>query len=107
MAVNNISPLQLKELLLKEEGIKLIDVREKWEHNIARINGAELVPLSTFAENYKKLNVDDKFVVFCHHGSRSYSACIFMAKNGFKNLYNLEGGINAWSQEVDNSIPKY
>ena len=84
MSVKNISPLELKEMLLKEEGIKLIDVREKWEHNIARINGSELVPLGTISEQYKKLNVNEKIVVFCHHGSRSYNACQFMIQNGFQ-----------------------
>ena len=107
MPVKNISPLELKEMLLKEEGIKLIDVREKWEHNIARINGSELIPLRTFGEHSKKLDINEKIVVFCHHGSRSYSVCQFMAQNGFKNVYNLEGGINAWSLEIDKSIPQY
>jgi adenylyltransferase/sulfurtransferase len=107
MRVKNISPLELKEMLLKEEGIKLIDVREKWEHNLARINGSELVPVSDFNGYYKKLDINKKIVVFCHHGSRSYKVCQFMIQNGFKNIYNLEGGINAWSSEVDNSIPQY
>lgn len=107
MSVKKISPFELKEMLLKEEGIKLVDVREKWEHNIARIVGSELVPLGTFSEQYKKLNINEKIVVFCHHGTRSYSACQFMIRNGFKNVYNLEGGINAWSQEIDKSIPLY
>ena len=107
MSVQNISPRELKELLLKEEGIKLIDVREKWEHNIARIDGSELMPMGTFNENYKNLDSDKKIVVFCHMGARSYSVCQFMIKNGFKNVYNLDGGINAWSREIDNSIPQY
>jgi adenylyltransferase/sulfurtransferase len=107
MPINNISPQELKEMLMNEEGIKLIDVREKWEHNIARINGSELVPISTFTEHYKDLDIDKKIVVFCHHGSRSYSVCQFMIQNGFKYVYNLEGGINDWSLQVDNSIPLY
>ncbi|MGD1006991.1 MAG: rhodanese-like domain-containing protein [Ignavibacteriaceae bacterium] len=107
MPVKNISPPELKEMLLKEEDIKLIDVREQWEHNIARINGSELAPVRTFSEYYKKLDVNEKIVVFCHHGSRSYKVCQFMIQNGFKNIYNLEGGINAWSLEIDNSISQY
>jgi adenylyltransferase/sulfurtransferase len=107
MVVSNISATQLKEMLLKEEGIKLIDVREKWEYNIARINGSDLVPVKTFTEYSKNLNVEDKIVVYCHMGSRSYSVCQFLIQNGFKNIYNLEGGINAWSLEVDNLFPLY
>jgi adenylyltransferase/sulfurtransferase len=107
MIVNNISAPRLKEMLLKEEGIKLIDVREKWENNIARINGSDLVPVNTFTEYYKNLDINDKIVVFCHLGSRSNSVCQFLVQNGFRNIYNLEGGINAWSLEVDNSIPLY
>jgi rhodanese-related sulfurtransferase len=107
MPINNISPNELKEMLMNEEGIKLIDVREKWEHNIARIDGSDLIPMNTFAGYYKNLDMDKKIVVFCHHGSRSYSVCQFMIQNGFKNVYNLEGGINAWSFQVDNSIPLY
>jgi adenylyltransferase/sulfurtransferase len=107
MPVNNISPLELKEMLMNEVGIKVIDVREKWEHNIARMNGTELVPMNTFTEHYKNLDMTRKIVVFCHHGSRSYSVCQFMIQNGFENVYNLEGGINAWSLQIDNSIPLY
>jgi rhodanese-related sulfurtransferase len=107
MPVKNISPRELKEMLLKEEGIKLIDVREKWEHNIARIDGSELIPMDTFTDYYKKLDQNKKFVVFCHSGIRSYNVCQFMVQAGFKNVYNLDGGINAWSLQIDSTIPQY
>ena len=105
--VKRFSPVQVKDLLESEAQIKLIDVRENWEYQIARLENAELVPLSKFVEFSKLLNLNEKIIIYCHHGARSFNACSYLVQNGFSEVINLEGGINAWSQEIDNSIPVY
>ena len=105
--VKNLSAAELKALIDKGEEFKFIDVREKWEHDHSRIDGAELVPLGTFVAHSKSLAKEDKIVIYCHHGNRSFSACHYLVNNGFHNVYNLEGGIEAWSIEVDSSVPRY
>jgi rhodanese-related sulfurtransferase len=105
--VKRLSPIQVKNILESEAQIKLIDVRESWEFEIAKLKNAQLVPLGQFVDFSKQLNPEDKIVIYCHHGVRSFNACSYLSENGFKEVINLEGGINAWSQEIDSSIPVY
>lgn len=105
--INSISPKRAKELLDSNEEIILLDVREQWENNIARIEGSEIIPLSRLQEDFKKLNPNDKIIVYCHHGSRSFYAGSFLKQQGFTDIYNLEGGIDAWSSDVDPNVPTY
>ena len=102
-----VSPTELNERLKDGENILLIDVREPEEYSIARIEGARLLPLSRFPEWAETLDPDAETVFMCHHGIRSAQVCDFLARQGFKKLYNLEGGIDRWSQEVDSSVPQY
>lgn len=103
----NLTPSEAKKLMDENKNIKFIDVREKWEYDLARIENTELFPLSTFENNLEKLNKDDELIIICHHGARSRNVCNYLSKIGFQKLYNLSGGINAWSDEVDSSVPKY
>jgi len=105
--IQNADALSVKHILDTEKDYRLIDVREKWEYEYVKIEGSENIPLSTFADNYNKLLPDDKLILYCHHGSRSYQACSFLVRNGFKNVINLDGGIDAWSDVVDPSLDKY
>lgn len=105
--IENLDPLEIKVLLEKETDIKLIDVREKWEYEYARIDGAENIPLSVFVHSVNKIDNNKKIILYCHHGSRSYQACSFLVRNGFKDVINMDGGINAWSDLVDPSLAKY
>jgi rhodanese-related sulfurtransferase len=102
-----ITVQELKQKLDQGEKITLIDVREPWEYNIARIEGAQLVPLGTLGSEYKKLDPNSEIVIHCHMGMRSMDATQFLLQQGFKNVKNLTGGINAWSMQIDPSIPKY
>ena len=102
-----ITVQELKQKLDRGEKIVLIDVREPWEYNIAKIDGAQLMPLGTLAAEYKKLDPNAEIVMHCHMGMRSMDATQFLLQQGFKNVKNLTGGINAWSLQVDPSVPRY
>ena len=103
----SITVQELKQKLDRGEKLVLIDVREPWEYNIAKISGAQLIPLGTLASEYKKLDPTAEIVMHCHMGMRSMDATQFLLQQGFKNVKNLTGGINAWSQQIDPSVPRY
>jgi len=105
--IQRLKPAEAKDILDHNSNIRLIDVREEWENNKAKISNSELIPLSRFVESSKNLNENNQIMVYCHHGVRSLQVCYYLEKLGFKYLINLEGGIDAWSKEVDNSIPVY
>lgn len=102
-----ISPEELKQRLEGGDALEVIDVREQEEYEIARIEGARLLPLSRFPEWAATLNPEAEIVFMCHHGIRSAQVCSYLAREGFTRLYNLSGGIDAWSVEVDRSVPRY
>ena len=89
------------------EKFRLIDVREPSEHRTCRIEGAELKPLGQIAQWMADLNPAEEIVLHCHHGGRSERACAFLAQQGFTNVKNLIGGIDARSVKVDPSVPRY
>ena len=102
-----ITVQELKQKLDKGENVVLIDVREQWEYNIAKIEGAQLIPLGTLGSEYKKLDPQAEIVMQCHKGMRSMDATQFLLQQGFKNVKNLTGGIEAWSSQIDPSVPHY
>lgn len=107
MFYQSVSPSELAARLKKKEDFRLIDVREIHEYETARIEGAELLPLTRFNEWIDTLDPETEFVVMCHHGIRSANVCMFLIRNGFEKVFNLDGGIDAWSAEVDRNVPRY
>ena len=107
MLYQTILPSELAERLQTGEKINLIDVREPLEHEIASIQGAKLLPLSQFNEWIDDLKPDEEIIVMCHHGIRSANVCLFLLRNGFEKVFNLEGGIDLWSKEVDAKVARY
>lgn len=92
---------------LKKEDFQLIDVREPYEYDIANLDG-ELIPLNTVLDNIDKISSDKKVIVHCRSGKRSAQAIETLEKKfGFKNLYNLKGGILAWADSIDKEMAKY
>jgi rhodanese-related sulfurtransferase len=93
------------------EQLQLIDVREPDEVAIARIDGFEVLPLSQFADwadsISARFDAQAETVVMCHHGIRSAQMCQWLSRQGFTNLKNLAGGIDAYSALVDPSVPRY
>lgn len=89
----------------------VLDVREPWELQTASVkaDGFELIamPMRSVPARYMELQRDQAIACLCHHGSRSAQVVHFLMQNGFTNIVNIQGGINAWSSEVDSSIPTY
>lgn len=90
-----------------QEGVTLLDVREPEELAIAAIAGSVDIPMSQIPARLAELDRASTVVVVCHVGGRSYRVAQFLAANGFGTVYNLRGGIDAWSSEVDPGIPRY
>ena len=102
-----ISVNELKRKMDAREAFELVDVREPFEYEIARIDGAQLIPLGEIANRADELQRGQQIVVHCHSGTRSAQAVRLLQQRGFSNVYNLEGGIDAWSEQIDPSVPKY
>lgn len=105
--VPTVTVEELKEKLDAEEPIVLIDVREPHEWDIARIPGAKLIPLSELTSRMSELDSSDTIYLQCKVGGRSAQALRSLQKAGFSKLYNVEGGIIAWAERIDPSVPKY
>ena len=88
-------------------GIKIIDVREPDEYEIAHIGGVPLVPLSALHQRFTELDPNQQYYIHCKSGMRSMKALKFLREQGFKYLKSVKGGISAWSDEIDPSIAKY
>jgi adenylyltransferase/sulfurtransferase len=107
MSYQTITPAEFAERVARGERVRLIDVREPEEFELARVEGAELLPLSRFQEWAGTLDAEEEIVVMCHHGIRSAQVCAYLAGQGFTKMVNLAGGIERWSWEVDRSVPRY
>lgn len=105
--VKELTPKALDELLKSNKNIQLIDVREPWESEKCTIGG-ELIPVGHVGLSLNRFSKDKQVIVYCRSGVRSASAIKLVEYElGLSNLYNLKGGILAWSDEVDSSIEKY
>jgi adenylyltransferase/sulfurtransferase len=98
---------QLNELLGSGQKVTLLDVRTPEEWQITRLPGAKHIPLDDLPRRMNELDTADETVVYCHHGQRSARAIGFLQKMGFSKLKNLAGGIDAWSEHVDPTLPRY
>jgi rhodanese-related sulfurtransferase len=106
--MQDLTPTQVKNLLDESDSPPtLLDVREANEFAYARIEGALHIPMQTIPDRLKELNPDASYVVLCHHGMRSRMVGDFLESRGFTQIANLRGGIDAWSTEIDASIPRY
>ena len=85
----------------------LLDVREPWEWEKARIEGSQHIPMREVPTRVGELDPDAAVVAICHHGGRSQQVAMFLEKNGFAEVHNLVGGVDAWSRTVDPAVPVY
>lgn len=106
--VKEISVSDLKAKKDNNESFVLVDVRESHEKAFSDIGGI-LIPLSRFDTEYTKLEEfkDAEIILYCRSGGRSRQAAQFLMSKGYKNVYNLEGGINKWATEIDKSLSTY
>ena len=105
----NISVRELKEKIDKKEDFILLDVREPNEYRFSKIKEKEavLVPMMMLPKAVKELPKDKDIYIICRSGSRSLQAAIWMKERGFKKVKNVEGGILAWADSIDPTVPKY
>jgi rhodanese-related sulfurtransferase len=107
MSITQLSVTSLQEKLQQDNKLRLLDVRERNEFEFAHIKGSQLIPLGEIADRIGELTKGEEYVVICHHGIRSQQAATYLDHAGFSPLYNLAGGIDAWSVSCDNSVLRY
>jgi len=88
-------------------GLTLLDVREPWEVATAHVEGSIHMPMEQVPSRLAELDPNAAVVVMCHGGMRSLQVAQYLAGQGFADVYNLSGGIDAWSQDVDSTVPRY
>jgi adenylyltransferase/sulfurtransferase len=101
-----ITPTELKERLDRGENIFLLDVREPQEVEICNLDGY-VIPINDLPSRAHELDSSREMVVYCHVGTRSARAVEFLKQAGFRKIRNLSGGIDAWGETVDRSMPRY
>ena len=102
-----IEPREVKQRLDRGEQFLLVDVREPWEHEICRIEGARLIPLGSIPANLAALEQAGEVVLYCHHGLRSLDAAAWLRAQGVEGACSLTGGIERWATEIDPGIARY
>jgi adenylyltransferase/sulfurtransferase len=98
---------ELKRRLERNEHVFILDVRNPEEYQICRIPGSTLLPLPELAQRYRQLDPQRELIVHCKSGMRSLKATQFLREKGFQKVKNLKGGILAWADKVDPTMPKY
>ena len=103
-----ITAEEVKGKLDAGESFTLLDVREPWEFETARIPGAKMMPMGEVPSRaHQELDPDDHIVVVCHHGVRSMNVTAWLRQQGFEKAQSMRGGIDAWSRRVDQKVPVY
>ncbi|MDT8998999.1 rhodanese-like domain-containing protein [Paucibacter sp. APW11] len=101
----------LQGLARQNEALLLLDIREPWEAALASIHidglASKLIPMGQLVARLPELDPAQPVVCYCHHGMRSQQVVAFLERQGFELVYNLAGGIDAWSCEQDPSVPRY
>lgn len=108
-SIPEITVSELKDKLDNGESINVLDVREQHEYDVANLGEgtARLIPLGDLPNRIGELDKDENFAVHCRSGARSAKAVQLLQESGFENVYNVKGGILAWSEEIDPSVPQY
>lgn len=102
-----ISPELVSEMVEAGENLILLDIREDWEWEKAHLEGAIHIPLSELGRRIDELDSQSEIIVYCHLGDRSIDGCLQLWDLGFRKIRSLTGGIEAWSELIDPTVPKY
>lgn len=107
--IREITATNLAERLARGEPTLLVDVRKRWEYELAAIHPSTHIPLDELPSRLDELEPPEGalIVTVCHHGVRSLHAAILLARSGFENVCSLAGGTDAWSVAVDPKLPRY
>jgi rhodanese-related sulfurtransferase len=105
--IEDISPADFLSRRDSEEDWQLLDVREPWEIDIARIEQTINIPMAEVPLRIEELDASQPVAVLCHSGARSARVAQYLVQNGFDRVANIAGGIDAWSTHVDESIARY
>ncbi|MFI5114322.1 MAG: rhodanese-like domain-containing protein [Terriglobales bacterium] len=103
-----ISSSQVKSFQKRGEKFTLLDVREPWELEKVRLDGAKHIPMGDIpARAHLELDPDDRIIVVCHHGMGSLSVASWLRQQGFEKAQSMRGGIDGWARTVDPKVPLY
>jgi rhodanese-related sulfurtransferase len=103
-----ITPEEAKAAADANSPFTLLDVRELWEYQTARIEGATLIPMGDIPSRaHQELDPEAHIIVYCHHGVRSMNVTVWLRQQGFEKAQSMAGGIDAWSRRVDGKVPMY
>lgn len=105
--IEDLTASQVAERLASDAAPLLVDVREPWEREAAAIPGSLHIPMAEIPQRLGELPADRDVVVYCHHGARSMRVASWLAQQGYHRVANLSGGIDGWSLQVDQTIPRY
>lgn len=107
MSIQEINPLQLQQWYQQQQKFILLDVREDDEVELVTLPDSLHIPMNLIPIRQNEIPDDKPIVLYCHHGMRSMQVALYLQEAGFEDLYNLSGGIDAWSLTVDPSLPRY
>ena len=105
--MESLNVIQLKKELETDPQTVLLDVRDKWEYDLCHIDNSVNISLSDITERKDELDKQPRTVILCHHGMRSTIAGEYLISEGFEQIVNLEGGIDAWASTIDQSMTRY
>ena len=101
------TPLEIKEMMVSNPILKIVDVREQWEFDKCHIANSKHIPMGKIPDSMDYFEESSEYVIVCHHGIRSRTVALYLEQNGVNNLYNLTGGLEKWSDDVDPNMEKY
>ena len=105
--MKSITPAVLKTKLDAGENLRLLDVREAWEYDLCNIEGSMNISMSNIDQIQNEMNMDDEIIVICHHGMRSFQVANYLETKDYRNISNLEGGVDAWARTIDTDMAQY
>jgi len=105
--MDEITPQDLKTRLAGSDRLLLLDVRQEWETKLCRLDNAVHIPIEEIELRVDELNADEEIVVYCHQGVRSAAVADYLRQRGFKNVRNLQGGLDYWARTVDPAMRRY
>ena len=106
--MRHLSPTELKTLLERPPaGLQLLDVRLPWEHETVHLPGSILIPMHEIPKRAAELSPAKPLVVYCHHGVRSLQVAIYLERAGFRDVANLQGGIDRYAEDVEPALARY